>query len=157
MGVDRTFRTRTLLQVSGMDESIPPVAEDHAHMKKVLLIDDDADVRRIGSMSLRKLGGFEVLLASSGAEGLIMAEQMIPDLILLDIVMPGLEGMVTIGELKKSPMTKAIPVIFLTGARELSPPERIREVGALGVIFKPLDPLRLPSQARELVEVSRAR
>jgi len=157
MRTARTFRAFTLLQVAVMDESIPPVGKDHAHMKKVLLIDDDADVRRIGSMSLRKLGGFEVLLASSGAEGLVMAEQLLPDLILLDIVMPGLDGMVTIAELKKSPMTKAIPVIFLTGARELSPPERIRDVGALGVIFKPLDPLKLPSQARELVEVSRAR
>jgi CheY-like chemotaxis protein len=127
------------------------------NIKKVLLIDDDPDVRRIGSMSLRKLGGFEVLLASSGAEGLVTAEQSLPDLILLDILMPGLDGMVTIAELKKSPMAKAIPVIFLTGARDLSPPEKIREVGALGVIYKPIDPLRLPSQARELVENARLR
>jgi CheY-like chemotaxis protein len=127
------------------------------NIKKVLLIDDDPDVRRIGSMSMRKLGGFEVLLASSGAEGLVTAEQSLPDLILLDILMPGLDGMVTIAELKKSPMAKAIPVIFLTGARDLSPPEKIREVGALGVIYKPIDPLRLPSQARELVENARLR
>jgi two-component system, OmpR family, response regulator len=140
-----------------MDESIPRATEDHVNIKKVLLIDDDADVRRIGSMSLRKLGGFDVLLASSGAEGLMVAEQSLPDLILLDIIMPGLDGMVTITELKKASITKAIPVIFLTGARDLSPPEKVREVGALGVIFKPLDPLRLPYQARELVEASRAK
>lgn len=127
------------------------------NIKKVLLIDDDPDVRRIGLMSLRKLGGFEVLLASSGAEGLITAEQSLPDLILLDIFMPGLDGLVTIAELKKSSMAKAIPVIFLTGARELSLPETIRETGAIGVIYKPIDPLRLPSQARELVEASRTR
>lgn len=138
-----------------MDESIARATEDHVNIKKVLLIDDDGDVRRIGSMSLRKLGGFEVLLASSGAEGLMMAEQSLPDLILLDIIMPGLDGMVTITELKNSPLTKMIPVIFLTGARELSTPEKVREVGALGVILKPLDPLRLPFQARELVDMSR--
>lgn len=140
-----------------MDESIAHATEERVNIKKVLLIDDDSDVRRIGSMSLRKLGGFEVLLASSGAEGLMLAEQSLPDLILLDIVMPGLDGMVTITELKTSPITKLIPVIFLTSARNLSSPEKVREVGAVGVILKPLDPLRLPFQARELVGVSRAR
>ncbi len=129
----------------------------HVNIKKVLLIDDDPDVRRIGSMSLRKLGGFEVILASSGAEGLVTAEQALPDLILLDMVMPGLDGMVTITELKKSPMAKAIPVIFLTGARDQLVLETIREVGAVGVIYKPIDPLRLPSQALELVAASRTR
>lgn len=133
------------------------VPEDPVNIKKVLLIDDDPDVRRIGSMSLRKLGGFDVLLASSGAEGLMMAEQSRPDLILLDIIMPGLDGMVTITELKNSAITKLIPVIFLTGARDQAGPEKVREVGALGVIFKPLDPLRLPDQARELVGELRAR
>ena len=127
------------------------------NIKKILLIDDDPDVRRIGLMSLRKLGGFEVLLAASGAEGLVMAEQLLPDLVLLDINMPGLDGMVTIAELKKSPMAKGIPVIFLTGARELLGPEKLLQVGAIGVIYKPLDPLRLPTQARELVEASRLR
>ncbi len=125
------------------------------NVKKVLLVDDDEYVRRIAAMSLRKLGGFEVLLASSGAEGLVMAEQLIPDLILLDIIMPGLDGIVTITELKKSPKAKAIPVIFLTGARELTPPERARALGALDVIYKPIDPLRLPSQALEIVAASR--
>lgn len=127
------------------------------NIKKVLLIDDDPDVRRIGSMSLRKLGGFEVLVANSGAEGLVMAEQQRPDLILLDILMPGLDGLVTIAELKKSPMAKAIPVIFLTATNNPSVPENVRDVGALGIIYKPIDPLRLPAQALELVEASRAR
>lgn len=106
-------------------------------------------------MSLRKLGGFEVLLAASGAEGLVMAEQLLPDVILLDINMPGLDGMVTIGELKKSPMAKAIPVIFVTAARTPSLPEKVRDAGAIGVIYKPLDPLLLPSQVREFVNASR--
>ncbi|HMY18769.1 MAG TPA: response regulator [Polyangium sp.] len=127
------------------------------NIKKVLLVDDDEYVRRIAAMSLRKLGGFEVQLAGSGAEGLVMAERLLPDLILLDIIMPGLDGIVTITELKKSPRARMIPVIFLTGARELTPPERIRELGALDVIYKPIDPLRLPSQALEIVAASRKR
>lgn len=133
------------------------VPEAQVNIKKVLLIDDDADVRRIGSMSLRKLGGFDVLIASSGAEGLMMAEQTPPHLILLDIIMPGLDGIVTIVELKKSAITKAIPVIFLTSARDLTTPERVAELGAAGVIFKPIDPLRLPGQALEIVESVRGR
>jgi len=126
-------------------------------IKKVLLIDDDADVRRIGSMSLRKMGGFEVMLASSGAEGLVTAEQSQPHLILLDVNMPGLDGIVTITELKKSSLAKAIPVIMLTSAKETMTLEKAKEIGALGVIYKPLDPLKLPSQAREIVEQSRGR
>lgn len=126
-------------------------------IKKVLLIDDDADVRRIGSMSLRKLGGFEVLLAASGAEGLVTAEQSQPDLILLDVIMPGLDGIVTIAELKKSPMAKAIPVILMTSLKEMMPVEKAKDIGALGVIYKPIDPLKLPAQAREMVEASRVR
>lgn len=126
-----------------------------AVIKKVLLIDDDADIRRIGAMSLRKLGGYQVLLANSGAEGLVMAEQSLPDLILLDIVMPGLDGMVTIAELKKSRLTRAIPVILLTGAHDQCPPEKVADVGAIGIIYKPIDPLRLPGQARELVDTFR--
>ena len=126
-------------------------------IKRVLLIDDDADVRRIGSMSLRKLGGFEVLEAASGAVGLELAEKSLPDLILLDIIMPGLDGMITIAELKKSPHAKGIPVIFLTSARDIASVEKAREVGALDVIYKPIDPLRLPFQAREIVEASRTR
>jgi CheY-like chemotaxis protein len=86
-----------------------------------------------------------------------MAEQLLPDLILLDILMPGLDGMVTIAELKKSPQAKAIPVIFLTSARDIASGEKAREVGALDVIYKPIDPLRLPMQAREIVEASRTR
>lgn len=133
------------------------LVEVRVNIKKVLLVDDDEYVRRIAAMSLRKLGGFEVQLAGSGAEGLVMAEQLLPDLILLDIVMPGLDGIVTITELKKSPRAKMIPVIFLTGVRELTPPERVRELGALDVIYKPIDPLRLPSQALEIVAASRKR
>lgn len=126
-------------------------------IKKVLLIDDDADVRRIGSMSLRKLGGFDVMLAGSGAEGLITAEQSQPDLILLDVIMPGLDGAVTIAELKKSPQAKAIPVILLATVKDAITVEKAKEMGALGVIYKPLDPLKLPSQAREIVDASRSR
>ncbi len=107
-------------------------------------------------MSLRKLGGFEVLLASSGAEGLVVADQQRPDLILLDILMPGIDGIVAIGELKKSPIARAIPVIILTGIRDFKSRPQWNGLGAIGVITKPLDPLRLPSQARELVEASRA-
>jgi CheY-like chemotaxis protein len=112
-------------------------------------------VRRIGSMSLRKLGGFEVLVASSGAEGLLMAEQLRPDLILLDVVMPGLDGIVTITELKKTTLTRSIPVIFITGSPELDNGKQYQDLGAIGIIAKPLDPLRLPMQALELVTASR--
>jgi CheY-like chemotaxis protein len=120
-------------------------------IQKVLLIDDDPDVRRIGSMSLRKLGGFEVLLASSGPEGIEIAKRARPDVILLDIVMPDPDGWATLARLKKSGATYTIPVIFITG-RQIPPNiHECENAGAIGVIVKPFDPLKLPSEVCALV------
>jgi CheY-like chemotaxis protein len=120
-------------------------------IQKVLLIDDDPDVRRIGSMSLRKLGGFEVLLASSGTEGFEIAKQSYPDVILLDIVMPDPDGWSTLARLKKSAATFTIPVIFVTGRHVPPNAHECQSAGAIGVIVKPFDPLKLPSEVCALV------
>lgn len=120
-------------------------------IKKILLIDDDPDARRIGAMSLRKLGGFEVLLASSGVEGLGLAELARPDVILLDIIMPELDGWTTLVRLKKIPSIMTIPVILVTGRHDPPHAYEYHDAGAIGLIAKPFDPLKLPATMLEIL------
>ncbi len=118
---------------------------------KVLLVDDEPNIRKIGELSLKKVGKWEVVLAASGPEGLELATRERPDLILLDVMMPGLDGPATLAELKKSPETAAIPVIFMTAKVQKQEVERYLAAGAIGVIPKPFDPMSLPGQIREII------
>ena len=111
--------------------------------RRVLLIDDEDDIREIAQLSLEMVAHWDVVTASSGAEGLLRAAEAQPDAILLDVMMPDLDGVATLGRLQADPATSHIPVIFLTAkvqAAELS------ELGAVSVIPKPFDPMRLSSQ-----------
>ncbi len=82
--------------------------------EKILLIDDEDDIRTVAQMSLQAVGGFRVLLASGGEEGLEISASENPDLILLDVMMPGLDGPETLKRLKSDPNSKDIPIVFLT-------------------------------------------
>ena len=82
--------------------------------KRVLLIDDDPDIRTVAELGLSAVGGFEVLLASGGEEGIAMAARERPELIILDVMMPGVDGPTTLARLKALTSTASIPVIFMT-------------------------------------------
>lgn len=117
---------------------------------KVLLIDDEEDVRRIASLSLRRVGGMEVVEAAGGEPGIVAAETERPDVILLDVLMPGLDGPETLARLKASRAEVArVPVVFLTAATEPDEVGRLRSLGAAGVLAKPFDPMTLPARLRE--------
>lgn len=116
---------------------------------KILLIDDDDDVRRIAQLSLSRLGRMEVVDAASGAAGLLRAAAERPDAILLDVMMPDMDGPATLAALRANPPTAAIPVLFLTAKAMPSELERLLQLGALGVLTKPFDPLTLAAQVRE--------
>nr|WP_136924994.1 response regulator [Polyangium aurulentum] len=118
---------------------------------KVLLVDDEPNIRKIGELSLKKVGKWAVVLASSGSEGIELAAQERPDLILLDVMMPGLDGPATLAELKSRAETADIPVIFMTAKVQKQEVERYLAAGAVGVIPKPFDPMSLPSQIREII------
>src|SRR5436190_8943948 len=107
---------------------------------KVLIIDDDADIRRIAGMTLSRLGGMEVIEAASGAEGLRLGQAERPDVILLDMMMPVMDGSQTLAALRAQPATATTPVIFLTAKAVLVEVERMRALGAAGVLIKPFDP-----------------
>ena len=119
---------------------------------KVLIIDDDADIRSIARLSLSRLGGMEVVEAASGAEGVRKAQNEQPDVILLDMMMPVMDGSATLAALRSQPATAATPVIFLTAKAMRVEVERLRALGAAGVLIKPFDPRTLPGDVRALVE-----
>ena len=118
---------------------------------KVLMVDDEPDIRRIGQMSLRAVGKWEVALAASGAEALRAAIEGRPDVILLDVMMPGMDGPATLSALRGDPATAAIPVIFMTAKVQQHEVERYLALGAAGVIKKPFDPMTLPDEVRRIV------
>jgi len=114
---------------------------------KVLVIDDEPDIRRIARLGLTKVGKMDVVEAANGAEGLARAKAERPDAILLDVMMPGLDGPSTLARLREDPDTAAVPVVFLTAKAIAAEVDRLRSLGAAGVLTKPFDPMTL---AREL-------
>jgi CheY-like chemotaxis protein len=116
---------------------------------RVLIIDDEADIRRIARLSLGRLGGMEVSEAGSGAEGVQKAESERPDVILLDVMMPGMDGPATLAALRENPATSALPVIFLTAKAMRAEVERLRALGAVAVLTKPFEPAGLAGQVRD--------
>lgn len=118
---------------------------------KVLLVDDEADIRMIAALSLSGVGGMEVAQASGGSEGIRKAREDRPDVVLLDMMMPGLDGLATFRALREDPETSEIPVVFLTAKAMTSEVEQLKRLGARGVLIKPFDPMALPGLLRELL------
>jgi CheY-like chemotaxis protein len=115
---------------------------------KILLVDDEHDIRRIAFLSLTRLGGMDVVEASSGVEALAKAETERPDAILLDMMMPLMDGVATFAALRGQPATATIPVIFLTAKAMKAEVDRLKAMGAIAVLTKPFDPAALPEQVR---------
>lgn len=115
---------------------------------KILIIDDEADIRKIARLSLVRIGGMDVIEAGSGADGVRKAEAERPDAILLDVMMPGLDGPGTLALLRAGETTAGIPVLFLTAKAMATEIDRLRGLGALAVLTKPFDPMKLPSEVK---------
>ncbi len=119
---------------------------------KIMMVDDEPHIRRIGELSLRGVGRWQVVLAGSGREAVELARREQPDVILLDVMMPGMDGPATLAELRDHDDTRFIPVIFLTAKAQRHEVERYRLLGAAGVLTKPFDPMTLPDEIRTIVE-----
>lgn len=119
---------------------------------KVLIVDDEDDIRRIALLSLVGVGGMEVVEASGGPEGIRRAREDRPDVILLDMMMPGMDGLATFRALRGAPETSGIPVVFLTAKAMTAEVDRLKALGARGVLIKPFDPMALPGLLRRLVD-----
>jgi DNA-binding response OmpR family regulator len=118
---------------------------------KVLIIDDDADIRLIAALTLSRVGGMDVVEAAGGAEGVRKAEQERPDVILLDMMMPTMDGTATLAALRAQPATAGMPVIFLTAKVVGAEVDRLKALGAAGVLIKPFDPRTLAADVRALL------
>ena len=119
---------------------------------KVLIVDDEDDIRRIATLALVGVGGMKVAEASGGAEGIRRAREDRPDVILLDMMMPGMDGLGTFRALRSDPETAGIPVVFLTAKAMASEVDGLKALGASGVLIKPFDPMTLPALLRRLVD-----
>jgi DNA-binding response OmpR family regulator len=110
--------------------------------KRILIVDDERDIVKAVTIRLQ-VNGFEVLSAFDGVQGLFAAHKERPDLILLDIRMPGADGFTVAEQLRNSRLTRAIPVVFLTGSPEPNAQEKAMEMGARFYVKKPYDPEEL--------------
>ena len=120
-------------------------------IERVLLVDDEPAIRKVAELSLRAVGKWEVILAASGAEAIRVASATKPDLILLDAVMPEMDGPATLASLRETEAGAEIPIIFLTGKSSEGDCERFLAMGARGVLPKPFDPMKLPGPIRRIL------
>lgn len=114
--------------------------------KKVLVIDDEADLRKLIQTCLELLGGWQVLTASSGQEGLAKAQTQQTDVILLDVMMPEMDGLATLQQLRANSSTRHIPVILLTAKERSIQQSQFASLDVRGTIGKPFNPLKLADQ-----------
>ena len=113
-------------------------------LSKILYAEDDSDILSVAKMSLEMVGGFEVCACLSGTEALDAAPEFAPDMVLLDVMMPGMDGVATLEKLREDPRTANIPVVFMTAKAMPSDVARLRALGAADVLLKPFDPMTLP-------------
>jgi CheY-like chemotaxis protein len=126
-------------------------------MNKILHIDDEIDILEVARMALEDIGGLTVTSASSSLEGQALAPRLNPDLILLDVMMPGMDGLETLKALRKNPATNSIPIIFMTAKVQNDELRRYMALGALGVIAKPFDPMTLADEVKTIWKSERDR
>lgn len=115
-------------------------------LSRILLVEDDPDIQEIAALALESLGGFEVTVCGSGAEALEEAARRPPDLVLLDFMMPGMDGAEVLAELRRRPDLPNAPVVFMTAKAQAREIERFLALGAADVITKPFDPVELPER-----------
>ena len=114
--------------------------------RRILIVDDEDDIREVAQMSLEMVAGWEVIPARSGAEGVRLAAAHRPDAILLDVMMPGMDGPATAQKLREQAETASIPVILLTAKVQPADRRRFADAGVAGVLAKPFDPMELAAQ-----------
>jgi len=114
--------------------------------RRILIIDDEDDIREVAQISLEALGGWEVTTATCGADGLAKAVAERPDAILLDVMMPDMDGPTTFRSLRADPATESIPVVLLTAKVRAADRQVLHDLGVDAVLAKPFDPVTLSDE-----------
>jgi len=122
-------------------------------LARILYVEDEPDIRAIAQMALEAVGGFTVIACASGSEALARAPGASADLLLLDVMMPGMDGPSTLKALRELPATALTPVIFMTAKVQAAEVAQYRELGAIDVIHKPFDPMELSAQISRIWEL----
>jgi CheY-like chemotaxis protein len=119
-------------------------------LSKIVIVEDDPDIQAIARLSLEEVGGYGVEAFDTGAAAVEYARKQKPELVILDVMMPGMDGPATLAELRKLESARDVPVIFMTAKAQGAEAESLRKLGAIGVIPKPFDPMTLAQAVREL-------
>ena len=120
-------------------------------MRRILIIDDEDDIREVAALSLESTAGWVVSTARSGAEGIAMASAQLPDAILMDVMMPGVDGPTTFRLMQQNPDIARIPVLLLTAKVQGVDQRRFADLGVAAVLVKPFDPLTLAQQVCDVL------
>jgi CheY-like chemotaxis protein len=120
-------------------------------LAKVMVVEDDPDIRKVILMAFRFQGVTDVVTAGSGEECLALVESVMPDVILMDVMMPRMDGYDTCRRLKANPKTKGVPVVFLTAKAQQFEKQQGMQAGAAGYLIKPFDPMTLCDQIRAIL------
>ena len=121
-----------------------------ANLQRILYVEDQPDIQLVARVALTRVGGFTLLVCSSGLEALVQAPAFAPDLLLLDVMMPGMDGPTTLQNLRLLQGTASTPAIFLTARTDPSDVANYLAAGAIGVIAKPFDPMALSATVRSI-------
>jgi DNA-binding response OmpR family regulator len=119
--------------------------------KRILIIDDEETIQTVVQFGIKIAVGWEVLTAGSGAQGIQTAQTEKPDVILLDFMMPDMDGIATFKELQSHADTEQIPVILLTAKTQTTEKRQFNDLGVSGVITKPFNSLHLPEQIARIL------
>lgn len=119
-------------------------------LNRILYVEDEPDIRLIAQMALEAVGGFTVIVCASGPEALNAAPASRADLLLLDVMMPGMDGPSTLKALRELPATADTPVIFMTAKVQAAEVAAYKALGAIDVIAKPFDPMELSAQIQRI-------
>ena len=120
-------------------------------IKRILLVEDEPDIQTIAKLALKSIGGLTVHACSSGREALAAVTAFNPDCVLLDVMMPGMDGPTVLKALRALPACANTPVIFMTARVQPSEVAQYKELGALDVIAKPFDPITLADDIRRIL------
>lgn len=119
-------------------------------LRRILYVEDEPDIQAVARIALENVGGFTVEICNSGQEALEKCQAFGPDLLLLDVMMPGMDGVTTLQELRKLPGVAAVPAMFMTAKVQAQEIEQLRKQGAIDVIPKPFDPMTLSENIKSL-------
>ena len=120
--------------------------------KCILLIDDEETIQEVVQVGIEIEVGWQVLIASSGMEGITLAKDQQPDAILLDVMMPDMDGISTLLKLKANSLTKSIPVILLTAKTQATDKKQFQNLGVVGIITKPFNSMTLASRIAKILD-----